>query len=120
MGSKNIWIVSTKPKPLDGCLIELNGSDLYYVECLLPASRFDEAHASIAHLIRDKKMELIDVVKCEVYKAESWRHLVQFAEIKNAASHARLKKEPKFALFISSQAMDFNENDSDDDGVEWT
>lgn len=118
MDSKNLWIVSTKSKPLSGCSIELDGSDFYYVECLIPATSFDEANGSIEHLLRDKRMELLEVIKCESYAPNAWKDLVQFPEIENAADYANSKQEPRFALFISSQAMDFEDDDSDE--VEWT
>ncbi|MFT7561222.1 MAG: hypothetical protein ACI93R_003148 [Flavobacteriales bacterium] len=118
MDSKSLWIVSTKSKPLDGCSIELDGSDFYYVECLIPASSFDEANGLIESLLQGKHMALLEVIKCEPYSSDSWKDLIQFPEIQNAADHANSKQEAKFSLFISSQAMDFEEDDSDE--VEWT
>ncbi|WP_444920116.1 hypothetical protein ACJJID_14705 [Microbulbifer sp. CnH-101-G] len=123
MDNKDIWIVSTKSRRMDGCQLDDDGSDFYFVECLIPSSSFEEASGSIEHLLRDKQLELCEVLRCEIYDAESWVDTEQFSQIESAAETARRKGEPKFALFISSEAMSFNESEeseeSDNDEVEW-
>ncbi|WP_444882835.1 hypothetical protein [Microbulbifer sp. PSTR4-B] len=120
MDNKDIWIVSTKSRRMDGCQLDDDGSDFYFVECLIPSNSFEEANGSIEQLLRDKQLELCEVLRCEIYNAESWVDTEHFSQIESAAEAARQKGEPKFALFISSESMSFNESEeSDNDEVEW-
>ncbi|WP_444944070.1 hypothetical protein ACJJIK_02275 [Microbulbifer sp. ZKSA006] len=120
MNKKNIWIVASMSRPLKGCLLDSDGAEFYYVDCLIPAKNSEEATGTMVHLLRNKQLDLAEILKCERYNPKSWKSSMQFEQIEKAAEHARNKGEPKFALFISSDALDFDEDkETDNDEVEW-
>lgn len=120
MDKKDLWIVSTKSQRMKDCSLDDDGSEFYHVECLIPADSLKEASGTIEHLLRDKQMELYKILKCEIYDPELWKSTEQYSQIKQAAEYAKAKGEPKFALWISSEAMDFEEKEeSGNDEVDW-
>ena len=120
MDDKELWIVTAKLKALEGCSVDFDGSEFYFVECLLPASNESEATAPIEHAMCDERFELISIEHCSQYVASDWENEVQYGDIQEAANKAKESNELEFALFISSQVRDGAEEDEDDDGIEWS
>lgn len=120
MARNDLWILSIKLQPMDGSTLDENGSEFYFVESLIPASCSSEATEVLERLLQEKKLELIEINRCEIYRSDDWHNVEQFEHIERAAQYANLHNEPRFALFISSAAMDFDEDaESDNDGVDW-
>lgn len=120
MTSNDLWIVSIKLRHLAGSTLDEDGSEFYFVECLVPASSDAQAIQTTEQLLQEKKLSLAEVLKCEVYDPDLWQSVQHFSDIDDAAEYAKLNNEPKSAQFISSSAMEFDEDDENDiDEVEW-
>lgn len=118
MSPKELWIVSTKSTQLENCSIDTDGSEFYFAECILPASTEDEASAPIEHLLRDKGLELSELTNARMYNEADWADTMQFNSIKRTVQKVMDDDTARFAMFISSEAMDFEEDD--DDGIDVT
>lgn len=118
MSDKQIWIVSSKARPLEGCPIKFDDSEFYFVDCLVPANSKSEAEAPLDHALRDEMFELEEIISSKPYVASEWRDEIQFPEIEEAAQKSARTGNLAFALFISEEPKgDF---DPEDDGVDWS
>jgi len=115
MTKQDIWIISTKSRPFDNSTFDTDGSEFYFVECLIPTDSEASARKEIPHLLRDKHMDLAEILACKAYNPDDWKNEIQFDQIASAAKFAKQNNLPKFALFISSEAMDFEDKDEDSD-----
>ena len=118
MSDKEIWIVSTKSRPLEGCSIDFDGSEFYTVESLVPAQSKDQATRPLKQALLEAGFELAEILSAAPYKSKDWADQIQFPEIKEAALKSSKTGQLVFALFIS-EPPDENYDDEDDD-VEWT
>ncbi len=118
MSPKELWIVSTKSTPLENCSINTDGSEFYFAECILSASDENEASAPIEHLLRDKGLELSELINARVYNEVDWKDAIQFNSIKRTARKVSSDNTARFAMFVSSEALNFEEDD--DDGIDVT
>ncbi|MCD9458603.1 hypothetical protein [Marinibactrum halimedae] len=117
MDNKNLWIISTKSMPLENSMADVDGSDYYYSDCILISHDSASAEKSIPHLLRDHDMELLEVIGCVPYVEDDWSESDQYQDIKDAVEQVKQTGTPSFALFISSQAMDFEDEENNE--VEW-
>ncbi len=105
MEEPEIWIVSTKSKALENCPHNGDGSDYFFVDCLLPASNKDEALAPIKSALADELLELECVTRCEVFNIDTYDgNEFEIEEVKIAAQKAQESQTLTFSVFVSSEA----------------
>lgn len=120
MDNHRLWIVSIKSKRLDGCSLDYDGSEFYFVEYLTLVEGSEQARASVEHALQEEKLALTEILKCEVYNPDLWSEVEHFSEIEKAAEKTKETQKATFALFISSLAMEYDENlENDNDDIEW-
>lgn len=79
MANKEVWIVFTKCTPLDGCSIDIDGCEFYFVEAYIAVENTATGPSSLHAIcnraneaLLDFKLELKDISKCLRYRAEEW------------------------------------------------
>ncbi|WP_226642455.1 hypothetical protein [Microbulbifer variabilis] len=85
----------------------------------MPSKGPNEASNTVEHFLRDKQLEMCELLKCEIYDPKLWEHTIQFSQIEKAAEAAKNLGKPKFALFISSESMNFVEDKESYNEIEW-
>jgi len=111
MTSKEVWIVFTKSKPLEGCSIDIDGCDFYFSEAYVPVDRDGQEMTSIAKVVNRAKEALLedrlvlsDVSKCLRYHKEHWDvDTVMNKEVHSAAAQALSSNKVEFGGFRSEE-----------------
>ena len=79
MKNKEVWIVFTKSKPLEGCSIDFDGCDFYFSEIYVPVVHDGHEMTSLEGIVNrakdlllEDRLMLSDVSKCFRYHKEHW------------------------------------------------
>ncbi len=111
MTSKEVWIVFTKSKALEGCSIDVGGCDFYYSEAYVPVG-FDEQEVTsletvinrAKEVLLEKRLVLSDVSKCLRYHKEDWDvDTVMNKEVHSVAAKALFTSKVEFGTFRSEE-----------------
>ncbi len=76
--SKDIWLVISKIKPIEGCTINHDGCEFYYVDGYVPVDSNQSVKALelisniIEKSLREKRLELVEILLCCKFKNENW------------------------------------------------
>ncbi len=76
--SKDIWLVILKSKPLEGCDINHDGCEFYYVDGYVPidSNQSVKALELVSDLIKksllEKRLELVEIFLCCKFNRKSW------------------------------------------------
>lgn len=105
MSNKAVWIVSTKSKVLENCPHNEDGSEFFFVDCLLPAGNEQEAIAPIKSALGDERLELLEVTRCEPFDLTKYEgDDFEIEEVQIAAQAASQSQQLTFSIFVSSEA----------------
>lgn len=79
MSHTDVWIAFIKSKPLEGCGIDIDGSDYYFAEAYVPVNHteielvsFDNVIAKIKNSLLEGRLILCYISKCIRYQQEHW------------------------------------------------
>ncbi len=110
MSQKAIWIVSTKSTPMENCPHNEDGSEFFYVDCLLPAEGENEALAPIKSALGDERLSLVDVTRCEAFDLAKYEgEDFEIEEVEIAAQAAERNQKLTFSIFVSSEAKSMDQ-----------
>ncbi len=80
MESKQVWIVFTKSRPLDGCTIDVDGGEFLYAEVFVPFAGIASDGGSISRIVDDAaqalaeaRIALHEISKCLCYHPDEWQ-----------------------------------------------
>jgi hypothetical protein len=111
MTDKEVWIVSTKSSPLEGCDIDIDGCDFYFAEAFVPVAseinrlkRFEFVIASVEEALLEARLTLVDASKCLRYVEPEWGLDSEMEkETHAAASNALASNSITFSPFRSEE-----------------
>lgn len=109
--TKQVWIVFTKSKALDGCSIDMDRCDFYFSEIYVPADNEEIGAASLETILTrvkqsllEDKLVLIDVSKCLRYRADEWPSETALdIAVHNLAERALTTGSIQFSSFRSEE-----------------
>ena len=78
MSEKNLWLTITKSRPLQGCEIDMDGCEFYFVDAFVPldknlgADSIPNAISKVKSTLLMDKLELAGVIQCLKFLPEEW------------------------------------------------
>jgi len=109
MNSKDIWVVYTVSKVLEGCGAAMDGSEYLSADCFIPADNIQVAISQVEEFLLEKRCRLIDISKCLRYEPQDWQDdSEESALTKKFAEKARQSDQPKYAVFRGIKAEDIS------------
>jgi len=115
MSNSGIWIVFTKSKALDGCSINIDGSEFFFTEAFVPFDGNKNSievisyiFAEVKQALFEKKLVLSEISKCMHYTPDEWSGGSEMdIEIRRVAQIAVEINEITFNVF---RTQDVQEN----------
>ena len=111
MTDKNIWIIFTKSKALDGCSIDIDGGEFYFTEVFVPSECIEDNPDSIKEMIGktkqvllNERLELTDISKSIRYQEDEWTEDTELNnEIQMTVKESIRSNQIKFNTFRSEE-----------------
>lgn len=79
MTSKNVWIVVTKSKPLDGCEIDFDGCEFYFADAYVAIPNDVSGKNAVMFILekiektlKDERLNLADVLMIMRFSPDEW------------------------------------------------
>lgn len=108
MSDKDIWIIFTKSKVLDGCPIAIDGSDFLFSNIFIPSYSVEDAISQVKQALLEPKLELSDISKCIRYNTNEWSDDSKLSnEINEFSEEAKQSNKIVFGIFRSSESLNF-------------
>lgn len=114
MNNKDIWIIFTRSSAMDGCPLDMDGSEYFYVEVFVPVENTTDSTEKLAGIIEqariallDEKFVLNDVSKCIRYIENEWTDDTDLNnEIRQTADKAVQADKLTFNVFRSEEIQE--------------
>jgi len=111
MSNKDVWVVFTKSRPLEGCDIDFDGCEFYFVDIYVPVETTPDKLVALGditemvrHSLEESRLELADISMLVRYENGEWKSKANSCNDVNAlALQAKESSEIVFSSFRSEE-----------------